>query len=621
MKSFKTLMEQGIHALEQGNANKARSKFKSVLKMDKDQPDALHLLGIAEHKCGQNLRAIQCIRKAVRVSYANVQYLNNLGQIEVAAGRVEDAVDTYLKALDVAPDQVEVLNNLANALAKSNRAIEAINYLERARQISPRYLPAAYNLARIYLQEKEFAKTVSLCEAILATDERYPDVRTTLGLAYHRVNRSEQGIKILREAIATNPADRESVKNLILVLDETGRSVEAIETVERAVAAFPGSPEFIERQAIFYRRKGDFIAASAAARELSQYPGWRGCAYLMLVSMLALNSDGSDIRNIRSHLKAPDLEDDERADLNFALYGVENDAGNWDDAFVYLSHANNLMHKARPFKIDDLRRLHIHIREAFAEEVIHQPRIYDDEYPCCIFIVGMPRSGSTLIERIIASHPRAASVGESQALIDVEREFDIEALHSDASDEINAKLQGARRAYFSQHPAMPNDCNVLIDKQLNNYRNVGLINLLFPESRIIHAVRDPMAIGFSCFEQRFSQGQEFSFDLASIGEYYTELMNMMDRWKKMSKVPILNVQYEEIIDNQRAMTDKILEFCGLPWDERCLRFFKSDGAVKTASVVQVRQPLYTDKVAHWQNYEHNLAPLKNAIQLGAENIS
>lgn len=617
MKSFNELMTQGVGDLERGDARSACANFKRALKKNKNNPDALHLLGLAEHYMGQSSRAIHSIKKALRFSGKNVQYLNNLGQIEMAAGLLESAVSTYSEALKNAPNQIEVMNNLGNALIELDRAAEAICFLERAHQIAPHYLPAAYNLARAYFCLEEFEKPVLLCEEVLKADSNYPDVRTLLGLAYHRIRRTAEGIKVLNDAIAIYPHGPEPFRNLILIFDEAGRSKEALETVERALTAFPDMPDFIERQAVFYRRLGDFAEAAARARELTGYPGWRGSGYVMLSHMRALTTDEGDLKDIQKLLNAPGLEDTERADLNFALYALEDGAGNWDEAFNYLSTANNLMRKQRPFDAGELKRLHDDKIIQFTDDMIKAPRPFEDGHPSVVFIVGMPRSGSTLIERILASHPQTMSVGEASALIEVEHKIGLVDLHPNSQDELDAKICDARKAYFDQLPPVPSHCDFLIDKQLSNYRNVGLINLIFPESRIIHAVRDPMASGFSCYEQRFTEGQEFSFDLDNIGTYSIELMRMMNHWKAISNVPILDVRYEEIVQSQRDMTEKILAYCGMPWDESCLRFFMSGGEVRTASSVQVRQPLYKDKIASWQRYESKLGALKRVISHGS----
>jgi len=613
MNSFGVLMEQGVKALQKDDAKSARTKLKKALKFQKDHPDALHLLGIAEHKCGQTQKAIQHIKRAVKISGPNAQYLNNLGQIEAEAGRIGDSVETYTKALEVAPRHVGILNNLANAIASSNRSEEAIAYLELALEIDPRYLPSVYNLARLYTRGSEFEKAAILCETILKEDQDYPDVRTILGLAYHRTQRTQLGVDVLKAAFTINPADVEAMKNLVLVLDESGRIEEAIATVERGLQLLPDWPEMIERQATLYRRLGNFAAAADAARKLSRHQGWKGSAYLMLANMRCLDAEGYDVRDIRAYLNTRELGDQEKADLNFALFISEDAAGNWDVAFEFLSLANALMAKTRPFDIDALRDHHDQIMAEFTREKLEDTLTHEDVPFSPIFIVGMPRSGSTLVERIIASHPNVTSVGESQALPGVAHQIGMDAPRSEGFAPAGWSLRRARQAYLKRLKSQPSAGSIWVDKQPENYRNIGLINRIFPDCRIIHAVRNPMAMRLSCFEQRFTEGQNFSFDLVSIGHYFAELSRLMDYWKSISSVPILDVHYEDMIENQRAMTERILDFCSLPWNDACLRFFENSGEVRTASAVQVRQHLYDKKVAHWQHYERHLEPLRNAL--------
>ena len=317
-------------------------------------------------------------------------------------------------------------------------------------------------------------------------------------------------------------------------------------------------------------------------------------------------------------LDRPALSEWERSSLLFSLGGLHDHLGAFDAAFRCYREANALRH-AR-FDGDAVTRL-TDQRVAYfsAERLARLPRAAKrDDLP--VFIVGMPRSGTSLVEQILASHPRVAGAGELRLIGAIARSLNlgtdsgaVEAAPDLAPGLDQESIDRAAASHLERLRAIGGEAARVTDKMPYNFRHLGLISLLFPDARIIHCLRDPMDTCMSCYFQGFRAGNSQTFDLGHLGAFYVQYDRLMRHWRRVLDIPVLEIRYEDHVAEPERTCREMLAFLDLEWDPRCLRFHESRRVVRTASRDQVREPIYTRSVARWRNYERHLGPLKEAL--------
>jgi hypothetical protein len=346
-----------------------------------------------------------------------------------------------------------------------------------------------------------------------------------------------------------------------------------------------------------------------------------GEAWWSLANLKTFRFSGADMSALREALARDDLADEDRLHFEFALAKALEDAASWEESFAHYARGNALRRQRHLYSADDNSRFVRRTRELFAAEFFGARAGAGVEAADPIFIVGLPRSGSTLIEQILASH---SLVEGTMELPDIPM-FARELAAREESDpdggffEAVAALTPAQRRelgerYLARTRILRrSDAPFFIDKMPNNCLYVGLIQLILPNARIIDARRYPLGSCFSCFKQHFARGQSFTYDLEDLGRYYRDYVALMAHFDAVLPGRIHRVFYESMIENTEAEVQRLLEYCGLPFEEQCLRFYENERAVRTASSEQVRQPIFRDALEHWRHYEPWLGPLKTAL--------
>jgi tetratricopeptide (TPR) repeat protein len=313
------------------------------------------------------------------------------------------------------------------------------------------------------------------------------------------------------------------------------------------------------------------------------------------------------------------LSADERIDFGFAMGKVMEHAGQYDKAFSAYAEGNKMYYQENPFdqtKSDEsLDRLcGIYSGDLLEEYAAIADSVSDEQDARVpIFIVGMPRSGSTLIEQIISSHNEVFGAGELPIMYELIEEAENFMGVADRTSALSS-IRAVGHKYLDRVWRLAPDVRFITDKMLGNHEYLGLIHLFFPQAKIIHSMRDPMDACFSCYAIKFTEGNEFSYDLEALGRYYLRYTKIMEHWHRvLPPGRILDVRYEDIVDNTEHEVKRILEYLELPWDQDCLNFYKNTRAVKTASASQVRKPIYTSSVARWKRFENHLLPLMEIV--------
>lgn len=516
-----------------------------------------------------------------------------LGNELFNAGRVREAVVAYERALEIQPDRAATHYNLGNALSRLGRIDEALDAYERALELRPHF-PRALN---------------------------------NLGSALHRLGRMGEAISTYRKALALQPDEADACNNLANALKETGCFDEALALYDRAVSVRrPGSERILANKALLLMEMGELAGARHAVREAlaanpDSVPSW----YIqsLLKTFTATDPDLKILEGLLERADEPHMPAEDRIRLHFALGKAWLDAGDDERAFTCIRRGNRLkratVHYAPRLTAERMTA----VANTFTRELLQRFSGSGAGHPseAPVFVIGMPRSGTSLVEQILASHADVHGAGELQTLRQLVPGV------SRLEPEPCPPLYPALLSRFSpmdltrlgleyvgrvceQHPQKKR----VIDKMPVNFLYAGLIHLILPNARIIHCRRDPVDTCLSCYLRTFTGEVVFSYDLSELGHYYRHYSALMDHWRALLPARCyLEVHYEDIVADLEREARRMVEFCGLPWDEACLSFHQTDRPVRTASAAEVRQPIYRTSVGRWRPYGRHLAPLIAAL--------
>jgi tetratricopeptide (TPR) repeat protein len=361
----------------------------------------------------------------------------------------------------------------------------------------------------------------------------------------------------------------------------------------------------------------DAISAYRKSIELSPSIGE---SYWSLANLKTFRFTDDDIANMREQFRPESGDPDDQGHLAFALGKAFEDRKDFDQSFEFYEQGNLIRgrrhrHDVKKNILDTARQIKTLDTEFFATRKGVGCATTDP-----IFVVGLPRSGSTLVEQILASHSQVQGTSELPDIIAISRKLGSKSRQNPAGEypEILAELMPQQfkelgESYIDTTRVQRKDIQYFIDKMPNNFRHVGLIHLILPNAKIIDARRHPMGACFSGFKQLFATGQTFTYDLTGIGYYYRDYIKLMDHWDKVLPGRVHRVQYEDMVNDTETQIRDLLDYCGLEFEEQCLRFYETKRAVRTPSSEQVRQPVYKHGLEQWRNYEAHLDPLKEAL--------
>lgn len=456
-----------------------------------------------------------------------------------------------------------IQTNLGDILQRRGKLADAVACYQRALAIDPYHALAHHNLGLALAAQSRFADSIVHYRRALALNPRNPDAHNNIGIALEELNETGDAIAHYHQALSLQPRHAEAWNNLGNALKSLGRFDEAQDCYRRAIALRP-----------------DFVHTYYNLSEIKRFDE---------TELAALA--GQD--NVYAH---------------FALAKAFEDAGDYERAFEHLRRGNAL------------KRSQVRYEEAC--NLTYFARICDvfdanlRDFACTpgnpsetpIFVVGMPRSGSTLVEQILASHPQIHGAGELSFMERV-RDYPQCVPGMDAQ-----ALRRLGDEYLAALPAVGDGILRIADKLPGNFSRIGLIRLILPKARIIHTVRDARDTCLSCYAKLFAAGLEFSYDLGELGRYYRGYRMLMNLWRAvLPPDAILDVAYEDVVRDLEGQARRLIAYCGLDWDERCIAFHQTQRTVRTASAAQVRQPVYQDSVGRWRRYEAHLGPLLSEL--------
>lgn len=624
-----------------------------ILKVAAGHPVARLLLGASRSALGDTERALQILDPLAREQPRSALTQLELGLALGRAGRGDEAVDALRRAVALKPELPQAWRALADHLLAAGDpqgADEAYARHVRHSTRDPGLLAAAAALCENRIPEAESL----LREHLKQTPTDVAAIRMLAEVAA-RLGRDEDAEHLLARCLELAPGFDAARQNYALVLNRANKHAEALDEIETLLGKDPAHPGYRNLKAVILCRVGDYAPAiDLYDGVLAEYPrnpklwmsyghalktaGFRdrairayrrsieldpsfGEAYWSLANLKTFRFDEQDLAAMRRQLARTDLDPEHRLHFDFALGKALEDAAEYADSFAHYSAGNALRLERVPYSADDHSARVRRSKALYTPEFFRQREGWGSDARDPIFIVGLPRAGSTLIEQILSSHSAVEGTMELPEILAITRDLRkrTAAPRSTAYHEVLADLSADELRELGQRYLertrihRKSGTPFFIDKMPNNFAHIGLIHLALPNARIVDARRHPLACCLSGYKQHFAKGQSFTYGLDDLGRYYRDYAGLMAHFDATLPGRVHRVIYEDMVADTETEVRKLLDYCGLPFEPQCLRFFENERPVRTASSEQVRRPIYREGVDHWRHYEPWLGPLKQAL--------
>lgn len=630
----------------------AADQAANILAVYPESDSARHVLAASYRLRGGVTAALEVI-EPVAVRHADspeicLEYAMCLG----ALGRSDEALDVLRQLLELNPAHAAAWRTFGDQLAAVGERTASQEAYQKHLELSARH-PELVEAAA-FLRDGRLANAEGIVREVLKKDPLDTNAMLMLATIGLQVGKPDHAINLLERCLELAPTFHFARQTYATALARRQRIDEAIEQMDRLLKVEPGNPQYRLMRCSFLVQKGDHQDALGKYETLvREYPhqsnAWMNYAhtlkaigrledsirayrraielrpatgevYWSLANLKTFRFDDADVAHMREQVEKEAGDADDQAHLLFALGKALEDRGEYAESFACYERGNRIRakHHRHSVKINvfnTARQIKTLDAAFFA-----QRRNWGSPAPDPIFIVGLPRAGSTLVEQILASHSMVEGTTELPDVIAISRRLGKrtrshsagdypEILDTLSEDQVRALGEGYIQSTSVQRHGLPR----FIDKMPNNFQHVGLIHLMLPNSKIIDARRHPIAGCFSCYKQLFAHGQTFTYDLAGLGHYYRDYVTLMDHWDAVLPGRVHRVLYEDMVANPEQEIRRLLEYCGLGFEDQCLRFYETERVIRTPSSEQVRRPVYTEGLEHWRHFEPWLGPLKDAL--------
>jgi len=575
-------------------------------------------LGIAYFDRKDYALAEACHQRALVITELFAPSMNNLGSIYRARKQLDTAMDWYRKATAANQQYLEPLNNLGAVLLEKERHEEALMPLKHALQLNPNYAEALCNLGLVHNGLEQNDTALQLLQQSLQLRPDYPEAYIGLARVMQDQQNLPQAEAFALRAIALAPDKPDGLSLLGTIYTEMGRGQEAKVKYQQALKIEPAHCEALLGLGNLCMENGDMALAESLFQQVLMIAPDNMGARFNLSQVKKVKADDENFATLIIQAKNVSLLPNKKAtSLHFALGKCFEDSGNHLQAFKHFMEGCQLKRATYSYDAAQESEQFSAIMRLFDKLTIDRLRGGGDPSKTPIFVLGMPRSGTTLTEQIIASHPDVYGAGELPDLMEMlQRDFD----GTDAGFPHNLatlnqqKLTSLAAEYINRLQARAPDAKHITDKMPANFYAVGLIHLMLPNAKIIHINRNPVDTCVSCFTRLFNHKQHHTYDLAELGQHYANYAKLMAHWREVLPAgAFMEVHYEDVVADQEAEARRLIAYCELEWDDDCLDFHKHKRAIRTASVTQVRQPIYKSSVERWRLYETYLTPLLDAL--------
>ncbi|QUD87394.1 tetratricopeptide repeat-containing sulfotransferase family protein [Phenylobacterium montanum] len=577
--------EAGVVLGALGETRPAVAALTRATELNPKAPHAWRALGDQLTVLGETTAADAAYARQIQAS-VNDPVLMEAAQalVEGKLAVVEHLLRGFLKAH---PTDVVAMRMLAEAGTRLGRYGDVEKILQTCLELAPSFIPARYNYAIVLYRQNRAAEALPQIEKLLADEPGNIGYRNLHAAALSLVGEYAQAIAIYEEVLKAAPEQPLIWLSYGHALRTSGRQAEAVSAYKRAIEQMPGLGE----------------------------------AYFSLANLKTVRFDSADIEAMRTQLQRPELSSSDQLHLHYALGKALEDEGDYAASFDHYAKGAALRRAETPYDAEEMTARRQRSQALFTKDFFAGRVGWGCDAPDPIFVVGLPRSGSTLIEQILSSH---SAVEGTMELPDInaialslghnapkkkDRNYPASLAELEADQLRALGEEYLTRTRIQRKTGRP----LFIDKMPNNFQHVGLIHLILPGAKIIDARRHPLATCFSAFKQHFAKGQNYTYDLDELGRYYRDYVALMDHFDEVLPGRIHRVYYERMVEDQEAEVRRLLDYCGLPFEDACLRFYENERAVRTASSEQVRRPIFREGLDQWRRYEPWLGPLKDVL--------
>ncbi|MDH5388256.1 MAG: sulfotransferase [Gammaproteobacteria bacterium] len=612
-KKDKINFQNAMNELNGGNPENSLKLFAKVRKSWCENADIFYLEGLAYGKLGRMNDVKRVSNKALKIVPGHFGAMCNLANALITLGDPATALEYYEKALEINPNAGEIFNNYGRALSLIGRRDESIDIFLKALNADENHAPTHASLGKVYVESGQIENAKNEFNTALELDPNLAEAHIGKGIVVCGAGLLDEAERHFNKAIELDKSSIEPYVGLANVKRFTAEYDIGLDFLAKAEKLSPEHTTILSLKAHLLEQKGDKEGAYEIINKLLD-TGQITAQAIAVFSRLCRIYDRCDeaIELINSTIDRIEVSSSDKQALLFAAGDLLDKLKRYDESMTYYKRANLLL----DLKCNKKRYQEIYddISSSFTESNFSKYPRSNKKSSRPIFIVGMPRSGTTLTEQILASHSDVYGAGELGYITDINR--DIQATSSNVEFFNNAsieKLNDLTEQYLNNISHLNNETRYVVDKMPHNFMHLGSIALLFPEAKIIHCRRHPLDNALSIYFQSFNWAHDYALDLSDLGFFYGFYDKMMQHWENVLDVPILTVQYEDVIDDQESMSRKILDFCDLEWDDAILDFHKNKRDVATASYDQVRQPIYKSSRERWRNYEQYIQPLYDAL--------
>jgi len=527
-------------------------------------------------------------------------------------GHIQEAI-AKIQTLNQQYPNTPVLFNILGACYKSLGQLEdASKMFENAFTLQPKYAEAHFNHGVVLRAMGEPVLASESYKNAIVLLPNYPDAHNNLGNVFRDLDRLEEAIESYEWAVAYRPEFAEAYNNLGIVQSDMGQLNLSLKSYEKAISINPDYVDALFNQAITNKQLGNKSLSIKTFEKVLELSPDNASTYRNLSEVKHYEKNDQQIAKMEQLISKKNLSQSDSISLNLALSKVYEDLGDRDKQFKFLKKGNDQRKKELNYSIDQSLKLHLSIKEFFKSPLTPVKKSsYSASKFRPVFIVGMPRSGTSLVEQIVSSHHEVHGAGELEYFSPI-----LSPILTKGSAVMTEKdILSIRDQYLSKVSSLQFKQGIMTDKMPANFRHIGFILSAFPEAKIIHLKRDARATCWSIYKYYFdSKGNGYSFDQEDLAKYYGLYSEMMAFWHELFPNKIYDISYEDLTTNQEEETRKLLEYCDLDWDENCLNFHKNERAVKTASALQVREKMYQGSSEAWKKYEPYLQPLIKGLK-------
>ena len=598
--------------------------------------DAYLNYGDSLKNLGRLDEAVAIYEKAIAINPEDGRVYNNWGVVLVIKQEYRDALAKFHKSIECDPDNISAYGRAAEMLERLGKREDALTTFKqmfaRKKQVPARFYN---NCGNILIKVGDYESAVRLIKKAISLRPEVSAFHSNCGAAHNYLGAYKESLEYFDAAIELNPDFGEAYANRGGVYQQLGDYEAALRDLDHSIELVPEHANAYKNKAIIFTESGRFEEAIKLLEKALELDPTFAEAHRTLSQYKKYAADDPQISIMERLVNEETTTDNDRIHLSFSLAKACEDLGDYSASYRHLKTANDLIKQRLGYSIDNDRAVFVGTKKLFTRGIPSLSTFSDNTGP--IFIVGMPRSGTTLTEQILASHSKVHGAGELTAMGDLTRPLIEPRLNDPSLPDISIEeVGGIRDGYQKVLEALAVSEQVIVDKMPTNFRLVGFILSAFPGAKIVHMNRDPMAVCWSNYKHYFAAtgfGPEHSFhkkyfkdsksgsghalgfssDLNDIAEFYNLYLDMMAFWREKFPGCIYDLDYEKLTLNQEDETRKLLEYCELSWEDSCLDFHKTTRAVKTASLSQVRKKIYTGSSKAWKKYEKYLEPLKNNL--------